>query len=134
MVSQDVGPSEVSLPILKHRSKIDINDIVRLDRARRRIVGGNRQRVRAGSHDTLMPMLLDTKFLQGDGIDVFFDLALVPAGLKEATLFDFFEQLFSSLLGRDQRCPPVLFGCGVELCHAWCPICRWRSRKLASTP
>jgi hypothetical protein len=63
-------------------------------------------------------MFLDCELLKRDGVDLLLYLALVTAGLKEASLLDFLEQLFSPLLRGNECCPPARFGGQVGICHA----------------
>jgi hypothetical protein len=120
MIAQDVGSSQISLPIFKDWAKVNLNDIVRLNQADRGIVGGNSERVGARSNDSLVPMFLNPEFLWRDGINLLLYLALVTTGLKESSLFYLFEQLLCPFLGDNQGCPPTLFGCEVGFCHAYC--------------
>ena len=121
MLSQDVCSPQIGLPILKDRPEIHVNDIIRLNDAGRGIIGGNRERVGARSYDAFVPMFLNAEFLQRDGINLLLYLALVTAGSKESSLFNFLEQLFSPFLGGNEGCPPALFRCETGFCHTCCP-------------
>src|SRR5262249_1807058 len=66
----------------------------------------DRQGIGAGTHDTLVPMLLHAELLQGNSIDVLFDLPFGPTGPDEFTPFDLVEERFRAPFGGDQRIAP----------------------------
>jgi len=84
-----------------------------------------RQRVRAGSHDTLYANASrPPNSCKGDGIDVFFDLALVPGRIEGGHVVRFlFEQLFQLAFSAATSRLSACFVSDVELSsgHAWCP-------------
>lgn len=92
MMTEHIGSTNVGFPVFKDRAKVDIDDIVAIDRANRRIVGCNRQRIRTGTHDALVPVLLYAKPFQRDLVDILLDLLLATSGPQETFPFDGIER------------------------------------------
>jgi hypothetical protein len=101
MIAKHVGSADVRLPVLEHRAEVDVDNIVAIDRANRRIVGGDRQGIRAGPDDALVPVLLDAKPLQCNLVNVMLDVALASPGLQETVSLDRIEQTKRFVLGRN---------------------------------
>src|ERR1700752_1442629 len=111
MIAQDVGPAEIGFPVFKDRSQINIDDIIGLNAADRRVVGSNRQSIGAGPYDTLVPVLLDAELLQSDRIDFLLDLSLRAARPDQLSLFYLVKQLLPPSLRLNQRDAPFCNYC-----------------------
>jgi hypothetical protein len=107
MTAKDIGPAEVGFPILKHGPEIDIDDVVALDVANGRVVGCDRQRIRPGPHDALVPVLLHAKLLQGDRVDFLFNFPLGSARPDKFTPLDLVKQGLCPPFGGFQRRPAI---------------------------
>lgn len=102
VITQNVGAAKIGFPVLEHRPQIEIDDVVPLDVANRRVIGRKRQRIGAGARDALVPMFLDAELLQRNGVNFLFDVSLGSARPDKSAPFDLVKQRRCALLGGNQ--------------------------------
>ncbi len=107
IATQRIGAAEIGLPIAEHRTEVEIDRVLGLDHAHRRLLMEGEDRVRAGAHDALVPVDLDPEVALGEDADVVVDLGLEPPRRHQPRALDRVEHRHPARLRGFEFCAAI---------------------------